>query len=82
MTSENMPFFDTVTYCQTTTRKIDRIVKGPAYEACIELQEHTRLVLGEAIDGSKFKEADIVRCAKASRTAYEGLWFCVNGQPF
>jgi hypothetical protein len=82
MTSQNMPFFDTVTYCLSTTRKTDTMVKGPAYEQCIELQDHTRIVIGEAIDANEFKEADIVRCAKASHTAYEGMWFCMNGKPY
>ncbi len=82
MTSRNMPFFDTVTYCLLTTRKTDTMVKGPAYEACVELQDHTRSVIGEAIDAKKFDEADIVRCAKASHTAYQGMWYCMNRQPY
>ena len=82
MTSKNMPLFDTVTYCLLATRGIDRIPKGPAYETCVEDQENYRIVIGEAIDENKFAEDAIVRCAKASRTAYEGLWFCVNEQPF
>ena len=82
MTSHNMPYFDTVTYCLVTTRKTDTMVKGPAYEACIELQDSTRIVIGEAIDAKEFQEADIVRCAKASHTAYEGMWYCMNGKPY
>jgi len=82
MTSDNMPFFDRVTYCVAATKKTDRTYKGPAYESCVEDQEHYHLVLGEAIDAAKFNEADIVRCAKASRTAYQGLWLCLNGQDY
>jgi len=82
MTSDNMPFFDTVKHCMLTTRKIDTVTKGPAYEACVEGQEHTLLVLADAINAGKFDEADIVRCAKASRTAYEGMWYCLNGKPY
>ncbi len=81
MTSANMPFFDTVTYCLLTTRKTDTKVKGPQYEACIELQDATRRVIGQAIDANEFEEDNIVRCAKASRTAYQGMWFCMNGKP-
>ena len=82
MTSHNMPFFDTVSYCEVTTGKTDKTYKGPVYEACVEDQEHTRMVLGEAIDASKYQEPDIIRCAKASHTAYEGLWYCLNGQDY
>jgi hypothetical protein len=82
MTSNNMPFFDTVTYCELTTRKTDKINKGPAYEACVEDQAHYRIVIGEAINAARFHEADVVRCAKASRTAYQGMWYCMNGQLF
>lgn len=82
MTSDNMPFFDTVTYCDLATRKIDKIKFGPAYEACLEYQDANRVVLSQAIDANKLDEADIIRCAKASRTAYEGLWFCLNGKPY
>jgi hypothetical protein len=81
MTSDNMPFFDTVTYCLLTTRKTDTMIKGPAYEACIENQDHTRIVVGDAIDANRFAEADIIRCAKESRTAYVGMWYCMNGKP-
>jgi hypothetical protein len=80
MTSDNMPFFDTVTYCLLTTRKTDTMVKGPAYEACIEDQHQTRIVVGDAIDANTFAEADIIRCAKESRTAYVGMWYCMNGR--
>lgn len=82
MTSDNMPFFDAVTYCDATTRKTDKVRKGPAYEACVEDQAHYRIVIGDAINASKFKEAVIDRCAKATRTAYQGMWFCINGQLF
>jgi len=80
MTSANMPFFDAVTYCLLSTRKTDTMVKGPQYEACIALQEDTRIVIGEAIDANRFDETDIVRCAKASTTAYDGMWYCMNGK--
>jgi hypothetical protein len=82
MTSGNMPFFDAVTYCELTTRKIDKTFKGPAYEACVEDQAHYRIVISEAIDARQFKDSVIDHCAKASRTAYQGMWFCMNGQPF
>jgi hypothetical protein len=81
MTSDNMPFFDTVTYCLLTTRKTDTMFKGPAYEACIENQDDTRIVVGDAIDANRFAETDIIRCAKESRTAYVGMWYCMNGRP-
>jgi hypothetical protein len=80
MTSDNMPFFDTVTYCILATRKTDTMVRGPLYEECIEHQDHTRIVLADAIDAAQFKEDDIIRCAKASRTAYVGMWNCLNQQ--
>ncbi|MGA3402788.1 MAG: hypothetical protein ABSC95_26560 [Acetobacteraceae bacterium] len=82
LTSDNMPFFDAVTYCASTTRKSDRIYHGPAYEACVEDQAHYRIVIGDAIDAGQFQEAVVNRCAKASRTAYQGMWFCMNGQLF
>ncbi len=82
MTSDNMPFFDAVTYCELTTRKTDKVYKGPAYEACVEDQAHYRIIIGDAIDSSQFKEPAIIRCAKASRTAYQGMWYCMNGQFF
>lgn len=82
MTSDNMPFFDTVTYCELTTRKRDKIHKGPAYEACVEDEAHYRIVIGDAINAGQFKEAVINRCAKASRAAYQGMWYCMNGQLF
>ncbi len=81
MTSDNMPLFDTITYCILSTRKTDTMVKGPAYEACIEHQDHVRIVVASAIDAGKFAEADIIRCAKDSRTAYVGMWYCMNGIP-
>jgi hypothetical protein len=80
MTSDNMPIYDTVTYCLLATRKTDTKAMGPEYEECIEHQDHTRRVLAEAIDTAKFKEPDIIRCAKASRTAYVGEWYCLNHQ--
>ena len=82
MTSENMPFFDRVAYCLATTRTTDKTQKGPAYEACVEDQEHYRIILGDAINGNKFQEANIIHCAKATRTAWQGMWFCLNGQEF
>jgi hypothetical protein len=82
MTSDNMPLFDTVTYCILATRKTDTKVMGPEYEECIEHQDHTRRVLAEAIDTAKFQEDDIVGCAKASRTAYVGMWSCLNKEPY
>lgn len=82
MTSENMPYFDTVTYCQWATDKQEKLRQGPLYEACIGDQDNYRHVIGSAIDAKQFKEADIVRCAKASRTAYEGMWYCLNDQPY
>jgi hypothetical protein len=81
MTSANMPYFDTVTYCLLTTRKTDTMFKGPAYQAGIENQADTRIVVGDAIDANRFAEADIIRCAKESRTAYVGMWYCMNGRP-
>jgi hypothetical protein len=80
MTSDNMPLFDTVTYCVLATRKTDTMVKGPLYEECIEQQDHTRMVLADAIDQAKYKEVDIIRCAKASHAAYMGMWYCLNEQ--
>jgi len=82
ISSDNMPFFDTVRYCLASTRQIDRIPKGPAYEACIEHQDHTRSVMAEAIDAGKFKDDDIIRCAKASPTAYHGMWYCLNNESY
>jgi hypothetical protein len=82
LTSKNMPFFDIVTYCLLTTRRTDTMAKGPAYETCIGLQDATRVVIGEAIDAKEFEETDIVRCAKASHTAYEGMWYCMNGEAY
>ena len=82
MTSANMPFFDAVTYCEHATRKADKIFKGPHYEACVEDQAHYRIIIGEAIDARRYAEAVIDRCAKASRTAYQGMWFCMNSQVY
>jgi hypothetical protein len=82
MTSANMPFFDTVAYCEHTTRKIDKMPRGPAYEACVEDQAHYRIVIGQAVDARQFKDTAVTNCAKASRTAYQGLWYCMNGQLF
>lgn len=82
MTKDNMPLFDTVTFCVDTTRKTDTFVKGPLYEQCVEHQEHLRIIIGEAIDKGRFKAPDVVRCAKLSPTAYEGEWYCLNRQSF
>jgi hypothetical protein len=81
MTSDNMPLFDTVTYCQAAARKVETVTKGPIYAACVQLQEDTRIVVGKAINTGQFDEAVIVRCAKSSRTAYQGMWYCMNGRP-
>lgn len=82
MTSANMPLFDTVTYCILTTRKTDKMVMGPEYEACFEHQDQVRIVIGAAIDANKFAEDVINRCAKDSRTAYVGMWYCMNDIPY
>jgi hypothetical protein len=82
MTSANMPYFDTVTYCEWSTEKHEKLRRGPLYEACIGDQDNYRQVIGSAIDAKQFKEPDIVRCAKASRTAYQGMWYCLNDQPY
>lgn len=82
MTKDNMPLFDTVTYCVETTRKADKFVKGPLYEQCIEDQDHLRIIVGEAIDKGQFKAPDVIRCAKLSPTAYQGEWYCLNRQSF
>jgi hypothetical protein len=82
MTSANMPFFDTVAYCEVTTRKIDSMPKGPAYENCAGNQAHYRSIIGAAIDAKQFKESKVEQCARASRSAYEGMWYCMNDQPF
>lgn len=82
MTSANMPFFDVVTYCEITTRKHDTRPRGPLYDNCAMNQLHYRSIIGQAIDAKHFKDAKVVQCAKASRTAYEGMWYCMNDQPF
>ena len=82
MTGADMPFFDTVTYCEVTTRKIDSMPQGPAYENCAGNQAHYRSIIRAAIDAKQFKESKVVQCAKASRSAYEGMWYCMNDQPF
>lgn len=82
MTSANMPYFDTVKYCEQASRDRDKISRGPHYETCIEDQRHTRLVMGQGIDAKQFKEDVIINCAKATRTAYVGMWYCMNGQDF
>ena len=82
MTKDNMPLFDTVTYCVDATRKTDTFVKGPQYEQCVEDQDHLRIMIGEAIDKGHFKESDVIRCAKLSPTAYQGEWYCMNRQAF
>jgi len=78
MTSDDMPLFDTITYCILSTRKTDTFVKGPEYEACIEHQDQNRILIASAIDAKKFADASIIRCAKESRTAYVGMWYCLN----
>jgi hypothetical protein len=82
ITGENMPFFDTVTYCELTTRKSDTMWRGPVYEQCVEDQAHYKEILAQMIDARKFEDSMIVACAKASRTAYQGMWYCLNGQEF
>ena len=82
MTSANMPFFDTVRYCEWSTGKREKLRRGPLYEACIGDQANYRSVIGSAIDARQFKDRDIVRCATASRTAYQGMWYCLNDQPY
>ena len=82
MTKDNMPLFDTVTYCVAKTEKTDTFVKGPQYEQCVEDQDHLRIIVGEAIDKGQFKAADVIRCAKLSPTAYQGEWYCLNRQSF
>jgi hypothetical protein len=82
MTKDNMPLFDTVTYCVETTRKTDKFVKGPLYEQCVEDQDHLRIIVGEAIDKGQFKAPEVIRCAKLSPTAYQGEWYCLNRQSF
>jgi len=82
MTSANMPFFDIVTYCEVTTRKIDSVPRGPVYENCASNQAHYRSIIGQAIDARQFEADKVVHCAKASRTAYEGMWYCMNDQPY
>ena len=82
MTSGNMPFFDTVAYCERATRKHDTMRKGPLYEQCVEDQAHYRLIIGQGIDAHQFKDNAVTHCAEASRTAYQGAWFCMNGQEF
>lgn len=82
MTSANMPFFDIVAYCEVTTRKIDTRPRGPVYETCAINQQHYRSIIGQAIDAKQFKEAKVLQCAKASHTGYDGMWYCMNDQPF
>lgn len=82
MTSANMPFFDAVAYCEHATEKSEKVRRGPLYEACVEDQAHYRVVIGDAVDAGQFKEAVVDRCAKASRTAYQGMWYCMNEQAF
>lgn len=82
ITSGNMPYFDTVKYCEWATRGKDKIFRGPHYEQCIATQRHIRKILGEAIDAKKFTDAKIIHCAKATRTAYHGMWYCLWDQPY
>lgn len=81
ITSENMPYFDTVKYCTWANRR-EKIFRGPRYEQCIADQRGTRHVMAKAIDARKFKDAKIIHCAKATRTAYDGMWLCLWDQPF
>jgi len=82
ITSGNMPYFDTVKYCEWATRGKDTIPKGPLYEQCIADQASTHEILEKAIDGKKFTDAKIVHCAKATRSAYHGMWYCLWDQPY
>lgn len=82
ITSQNMPFFDRVVYCEWATRGHDTMPKGPAYEMCVENQAHYLGVMAQAIDARTFSDAAIVRCAKETRSAYKGMWYCLNGQDF
>ena len=82
MTRRNMPYFNTGAYCHLRARTAGETARGPAYRDCRDLQRHARLVIGESIDAEKFAEGDIARCAKESHTAYEGMGYCMNGQPF
>ena len=56
--------------------------KGPAYESCAEDQEAYRSVIGETIDAEKFQNDVIIHCAKATRSAYQGEWYCLNNQEY
>jgi hypothetical protein len=82
MTSNDMPYFDEVTYCEHSTRKQDTMRRGPFYEACVQDQDHYRIIIGDGIDRGQFNDKMVEACATASRTAYQGLWYCMNGQEF
>jgi hypothetical protein len=82
ITRRNMPYFDIVIYCEHVTHGKEKLRRGPLYETCAEDQSQYRDIIGETIDAGKFHDGDILRCAKASRTAYEGEWYCLNGEPF
>lgn len=82
ITSQNMPYFDRVAYCEWATRGHDTMFKGPAYETCIDDQGHYRRIMAQTIDARKFSDDAIVRCAKETRSAYKGMWYCLNGQDF
>lgn len=79
---DDMPYFGVVAYCEHTTRKQEKLPRGPLYETCADDQMNYRSIIGQTINAGKFQDADIIRCAKASRTAYQGEWFCLNGEPF
>lgn len=82
ITSDNMPFFDTVKYCEWATQGKDTRFKGPLYEQCIDDQSNTQEIMANAIDAKKFTDAKIIHCAKATRTAYHGMWYCLWDQPY
>lgn len=82
MTRDNMPYFDIVTYCEMTTDKQEKSTRGPLYESCAEDQMHYHDIIGDTVDAGKTASAEVIRCAKATRTAYQGEWYCLNGQEF
>lgn len=82
ITRDNMPYFDIVTYCEYVTRGKETLRRGPLYENCAYDQSHYRSIIGETIAAGTLHDKDIIHCAKATRTAYQGEWYCLNGQPF
>ena len=82
ITGNDMPYFDIVTYCEHVTRKDEKLRRGPLYETCAEDQAHYRSIIRQTIAAGTLHDDDIIRCAKATRTAYQGEWFCLNGEPF